>query len=94
MLQINDIQVGKSYACKFKVETFLDENHKPTPNLDNKASIGIKEYKSLGILLMRDLDNCLVKLVDQPTNIQFIVPFEDIWDIDEIEWVDPLCDSN
>jgi hypothetical protein len=32
----------------------------------------------------------LVKLQDEKSKREFVVPFSDIWDVDEIEWKDPL----
>jgi len=45
----------------------------------------------LGILIQRDTDQKLVKLQDEKSKKEFIVPFKDLWDVDEIEWKDPLA---
>lgn len=90
MLKIEDVTMGKSYACKFRTKTILDEDGGPVTPLTSKPIAGPGTYESLGILTQRDMQNSLVKLVDEPSKIEFIVPFVDIWDIDEIEWIEPL----
>jgi len=90
MLKINEVEMGKSYACRFKTQTILDEKGLPVTPLSSNTIKGPGVYESLGILTQRDLTNNLVKLVDEPTKIEFVVPIDDIWDIDEIEWVEPL----
>lgn len=90
MLKINEIETGKSYGCKFSVETMLDIEGNPLPNLDNKPIAGPQQYSSFGIILMRDLNNQLVRVLDESSKKQFIVPFSDISEVDIIEWVDPL----
>ena len=91
MLQIQEVIEGKSYACKFSVTTSCDGEGNPTPNLSGNTEISKQHYESLGIIVQRDLTNKLVRLVDEPSKLQFIVPFKDIWDIDEIEWVDEFA---
>lgn len=91
MVDIKDITVGKSYGCKFRVETMLDEYGR-IPGLSDTPLKGPGEYEGFGILMQRDTKKELVKLQDQKSKKEFIVPFADIWDVDEIEWVDE--DSN
>ena len=47
-------------------------------------------YEGLGILIQRDSEKKLVKLQDEKSGKEFIVPFKDLWDVDEVEWKDPL----
>ena len=89
-MDIKDIEVGKSYACKFKVETILDDLGRPAPNLSDRPLKGTGLYEGLGVLMQRDTKKELVKLKDEKTSKEFVVPFSDIWDVDEVEWVDPL----
>jgi hypothetical protein len=89
-MDIKEITVGKSYACKFKVETMLDQMGRPAPNLSDVPIKGTGIYESIGILMQRDTDKELVKLKDEKSRKEFVVPFSDIWDVDEVEWVDPL----
>lgn len=88
MIKIEDIEVGKSYACKFKVETMLDIYDRPHPNLSDVPLKGPGVYEGLGVLLQRDMKTELVRLKDEKSKKEFVVPFSDIWDIDTVEWVD------
>jgi len=87
MLRIDEIKVGQSYACKFKCETMLDINESPITD-DSIPLKGPGIYQSLGIIKTRDIDQQVVKLIDEKTKKTFVIPFSDIWDIDEIEWVE------
>lgn len=86
MIDIKDIEVGKSYACKFKAKVMVDDLGRPAPNLSDRPLGGIKDYEGIGVLLKRDLNNKLVELQDEKSEQIFVVPFEDIWDIDTVEW--------
>lgn len=89
-MDIRDIIPGESYACKFKVKTMVDTMGRPAPNLSDVPLAGEKMYESIGILMQRDTEQELVKLKDEKSSKEFVVPFSDIWDIDTVEWVDPL----
>lgn len=90
MIDIQNVIPGQPYACHFKVQTMLDSEGQPFPNLNQKPIQGPGWYQGFGVLIQRDLENELVKLKDQNTGKEFTVPFSDIWDIDDIEWIDPL----
>lgn len=90
MIDIEDITPGNSYACKFRVTTLLDTMGRPAPNLSDVPVRGPGVYESLGILMQRDTEQRLVKLKDEKSSREFVVSFDDIWDIDEVEWQDPL----
>ena len=85
MMKIEDITPGKSYACKFRVETMLDTFGR-VPGLSDSPLAGVKMYESLGVLIQRDCDQRLVKLQDEKSKKEFVVSFDDIWDVDEVEW--------
>ncbi|MAV07995.1 MAG: hypothetical protein CMQ88_02205 [Gammaproteobacteria bacterium] len=93
MMKIEDITPGNSYACKFKVETMLD-TYGRIPGLSDTPLKGVGTYEGLGILVARDMDKRLVELQDEKSSKKFVIPFEDIWDIDEVEWTDPLDPKN
>lgn len=93
MIDIKDITPGNSYACKFRVDTMLDEHDRPAPNLSDAPLKGVGKYEGFGILMQRDLNKELVKLQDQASKKEFVVPFHDIWDVDEVEWVDEDTNS-
>jgi hypothetical protein len=85
MMKIEDITPGKSYACKFRVETMLDTFGR-VPGLSDTPLAGVKMYESLGVLIQRDTDQRLVKLQDEKSKKEFVVSIDDIWDVDEVEW--------
>jgi hypothetical protein len=89
-MDIKEITPGKSYACKFKVMTMLDAMGRPAPNLSDVPLKGPGIYEGLGVLMERDLNTEMVKLRDEKSSKEFTVPFGDIWDVDEVEWVSPL----
>ena len=89
MIDIENITPGESYACKFRVETMLDENGR-IPGLSDTPLKGVGTYEGIGILMQRDVEQRLVKLKDQKSSKEFVVGFDDIWEVDEIEWTDPL----
>ena len=90
MMDIKDITPGKSYACNLKVETMLDDLGRPAPNRSDVPLKGPGVYESLGVLIQRDSDKRLVKLQDEKSKKEFVVSFDHIWDVDEVEWTDPL----
>ena len=87
MIAIEDVKPGKSYACKFRVETMLD-TYGRIPGLSDTPLKGVGTYEGLGILMQRDSDQRLVKLQDEKSKKEFVVGFDDIWDVDEVEWKD------
>jgi len=89
-MDIKEITVGKSYACKFKVRTLLDDLGRPAPNLSDQPIAGEGNYESIGVIEIRDMEKEMVQVVDEKTSKKFVVPFSDIWDIDEAEFVSPL----
>jgi hypothetical protein len=87
MIDIRDITPGESYACKFRVETMLDTLGRP-PGLSDTPLKGVGTYEGLGVLIARDLEQQLVKLRDEKSAKEFVVPFDNIWDIDTVDWVE------
>lgn len=88
MIDIEDVVPGNSYACKFKVRTMLDTLGRPAPNLSDQPLAGEGNYEGLGVLVARDLNTRLVKLQDEKSKKEFVVSFDDIWDIDTVDWVE------
>ena len=89
MIKIEDITPGNSYACKFKVRTLLDSFGR-IPGLSDTPLAGEGNYEGLGVLLARDTEQRLVELQDEKSKKKFVVSFDDIWDVDTIDWVEPL----
>ena len=87
MIAIEDVTPGQSYACKFRVETMLDEFGR-VPGLSDTPLKGVGIYEGLGVLVSRDMNTRLVELEDEKSKKKFVVSFDDIWDIDTVEWVD------
>tara|TARA_Y100000022_G_scaffold175255_1_gene163805 strand:+ start:297 stop:569 length:273 start_codon:yes stop_codon:yes gene_type:complete len=90
-MDIRSITPGKAYACKFKVETMLDI-HGRVPGLSDTPLKGPGIYEGFGVLIQRDTEKELVKIQDEKSKKEFVVPFSDIWDVDDVEWVDPLAE--
>ena len=88
MYKIEDITPGKSYGCKFKVTTMLDTMGRPAPNLSDVPLKGPGEYEGFGVIQVRDTNSRLVELYDTTARKTFRVSFDDIWDIDDVEYVD------
>jgi len=90
-MDIRDIEAGKSYACKFRTSTFIDDNGKPIEvNLKlgqaHPGKPGV--YEGLGIIEIRDLEKELVQLWDNESQMRFTVSYNDLWDVDAVEWTD------
>lgn len=90
-MNLKDLTTGQSWACKFKVTTFLDQGGNV---VDANLSVGEKHpgspglYESLGIIKVRDVENNLVQVIDTKTQKEFCVDWENCWDPDTIEWID------
>ena len=79
---MTEIKPGKSYACKFKVETMLDTFGRP-PGLSDTPLAGPGLYEGFGVIRVRDTESKLVRVIDEASNKEFIVSWNDCWDIDE-----------
>lgn len=91
MIDITEITPGKSYACKFRLKNIpLDEWGRPggMMSLADVPIASIGEYESIGVLMQRDMDQRLVKLKDEASRKEFVCSFDDIWDVDEVEWTE------
>lgn len=92
-MDIKDITPGQSYACRFRTVTVLDEHGQPAPNLSGAPVKGPGIYEGIGVLVQRDLENELVRLKDNWSGQEFVVSFKDIWEIDTVEWINPLDEA-
>ena len=91
MYTIETLEVGKSYACKFKTTTMLDTFNRPA-GLSDVPVKGPGVYEGLGVIKIRDNESRLVELEDTVSRRKFVVSFDDCWDIDDVEWNDPLAE--
>ena len=87
---MENVEPGQSYARKFRATVMLDELGRPAPNLSDVPLAGPGEYEGLGVIMVRDSDQRLVELEDTTSKRTFVVKWEDCWDIDTVEWKDPL----
>lgn len=91
-MNIEDIEIGKSYACNFKVKTFVDENGDPVNT--SKLTVGEQvpgmpgEYEGFGVIVTRDASNRLVEIWDEEHKRSWIVTWDDTSNVDEVEWVE------
>jgi hypothetical protein len=91
-MEIADIEAGKSYACKFKVRTFINKDGElvNTKNLQLGQAVDGEPgwYESFGVISKRDTDQQLVEVIEHENNDkEWVVPWEHCWDIDTVEWV-------
>lgn len=87
MYKIEDITAGKSYGCRFRVTTMLDTNGRPYGFSDAPA-VAPGEYEGFGVIQKRDLKSGFVEIYDTSARKMFRVGFDNIWDIDDVEYVD------
>lgn len=88
-MRIEDITVGESWACEFTTTTFLDENGAPVSvNLQvGQSHPGAPgAYTSVGVIQVRDTDNRTVRLQDTRTEQIFVVSWDNIRNVDRVEW--------
>jgi hypothetical protein len=66
----------------------LDTMGRPAPNLSDTPLKGPGEYEGFGVIQVRDLKSRLVELYDTTARKTFRVDFDNIWDVDEVQYVD------
>ena len=89
-MKIEDIEVGKSYACKFKAEMMLDDFGRP-PGLSDTPLAGPGMYESFGLIKVRDSETKLFRIEDLKGEAKgkiYTVPWDQCWDIDVAELVE------
>lgn len=90
-MNIEEITVGESWACKFRTTTFVDDQGNPI-----SAQLNIGEahpgkpdvYEGVGVIEVRDVEKQLVQVYDINCEQRFTVRFSDCWDVDTVEWTD------
>ena len=98
-MNIEDIEAGKSYGCKFKVRTLFDDdgNRLDTRSIefggiDAAIANGIGtpgDYEGFGVITKRDVSSRLLEIADQEIDGQlWIVNWDNVWDVDTVEWIE------
>ena len=87
---MENVTPGEAYACRFRATIMLDELGRPAPNLSDVPLAGPGLYEGLGVIKIRDTEQRLVELEDVDSKRTFVVAWEDCWDIDTVEWREPL----
>ena len=88
MIDITDVQVGKSYTCNFIAKNVpLDEFGRPggMKSLADLPVVRHGNYTGTGELVARDLKQELVEVLDDRTNRKFVVEFADLENIVEAD---------
>lgn len=92
-MDIKDLTVGESWACRFRTRTFINEQGEPvnTRNLNPGDSVDGEpgDYEGFGAIAKRDNEKRLVEIVDlEHDGFTWVVSWDDCWDIDTVEWVE------
>lgn len=89
---MEDINVGETWACRFKVKTFIDpktgaavEEKNLAVGMPHKGVPG--DYEGVGLIQIRDNNTRIVQLLDTVSQITFKVNFDNCWDLDTVEWI-------
>jgi|TARA_B110000977_G_scaffold130836_1_gene166736 hypothetical protein len=93
MIDIRYVIPGESYACKFKVETMLDEDGQPVHLNVGQTANGPGMYEGFGLIVKRDMNTEMVELTDRKSGKNFFVPFDQLSDIDTVHWVETEDDG-
>jgi hypothetical protein len=80
-----DLEPGKSYACKFRVRTYLTDNNTPldTSSIPQDPSEWLLgEWESWGLIARRDSQARLLEVNDENCTRTWTLSYDDVWDID------------
>lgn len=88
-MEIADIPQGESWACRFRIQTFLTPEGLPMhtqlqPGQAHPGHPGI--YQGLGVIEIRDSQNRRLRVWDTALSRSFTVSWDDCWDVDRVEW--------
>lgn len=91
-ITLDDLTAGESWACRFWIETFLDENGEPVDNSNlqpgQRAQGQPGRYTGLGVIKTRDLANRRLVVIDTKTNNEYTLEEAQAADFDRVEWID------
>ena len=79
-----DIQAGKSYACLYTTTIGLDSDG----NIPDDPTLATNQEPLTGfaIISKRDTQQRLLTVVDVNLALEIVVSYDDVWDIDEVEY--------
>ena len=86
-MEIKDIQAGRSYACYYKLVEMTDSAGTPVAP-DSEDADKLRAREGFGVIKTRDTEKKLVEIVNTDTEETVIVPWEQCWGVDEVEWHD------
>lgn len=83
------LEPGKSYACKFRIKTYVNEQGEPMeiadlPQEPHLLKTGV--WVSWGVIARRDTANRLLEVEDQQTERTWILNWDEVWDIDTAQY--------
>ena len=84
-----DLVPGKSYACKFRLRTYLNENNEPldTSSIpEDPTEWLLGDWESWGLIARRDSQARLLEVKDERAIRTWTLSYDDVWDIDVAEY--------
>lgn len=88
-MEPQDIEPGRSYGCRFRIKTYLDENRQPVELNElpqNPGSVKTGDWVSWGLIEKRDRQNQLLSVRDQRVDRTWTLHYSEVWDIDLAEY--------
>lgn len=87
-----DITAGESWACRFTVQAMVCEDGSlyDSTGVQPGETVAARPgtYSSVGVIVRRDVSAELLELRDTESGKTFVVGFDDVSDIDRVEWVE------
>lgn len=89
-MNIEDITAGESWACHFRVRTFVNKDGKPVDTTNIQIGDPVPgepgDYEGFGLIAKRDSVKELVEIVDLSIEDKtWIVHWNDCWAVDKAE---------
>lgn len=93
------IEPGKSYACHFRVHTFVDQDHKLVDTRSLRPGETVQGatpgyYTGFGFIQKRDVAKRLFEILDSAHDRTWVVEWDNTWDIDSVEYSSPEEDHH
>lgn len=84
-MNIEDVTTGESWGCYFTAVDLLQDG-KPVQEGESTDTAKPGVFESFGIIKTRDLENKLLEVIDSQSQKVYVVSWEDVRDVDRIEW--------